>query len=71
MTAVQDRNRDADTEYPRGTVTFRCTDIEGSTLRWEQDAAAMEEAVEPRQQDASRRAGGGRVIGGVRRWRLV
>jgi class 3 adenylate cyclase/tetratricopeptide (TPR) repeat protein len=30
---------------PSGTVTFLFTDIEGSTLRWERNRAAMEEAV--------------------------
>ncbi|MDQ6931667.1 MAG: adenylate/guanylate cyclase domain-containing protein [Candidatus Eremiobacteraeota bacterium] len=30
---------------PSGTVTFAFTDIEGSTLRWERDSAAMENAV--------------------------
>ena len=33
-------------ELPRGTVTFLFTDIEGSTRRWERDAAAMGPAVE-------------------------
>ena len=27
-------------EYPSGTVAFLFTDIEGSTKRWERDAAA-------------------------------
>jgi predicted ATPase/class 3 adenylate cyclase len=30
---------------PTGTVTFAFTDIEGSTLRWERDRGAMEEAL--------------------------
>ena len=33
-------------EYPRGTVAFLFTDIEGSTRRWESDRAAMWRAVE-------------------------
>jgi predicted ATPase/class 3 adenylate cyclase len=33
-------------EYPSGTVAFLFTDIEGSTKRWERDAAAMWAAVE-------------------------
>jgi len=32
-------------ELPRGTLTFLFTDIEGSTRRWEQHAAAMQRAV--------------------------
>ncbi len=32
-------------ELPDGTVTFVFTDIEGSTRRWELDAAAMQEAL--------------------------
>ena len=28
-------------EFPSGTVAFFFTDIEGSTNRWERDAAAM------------------------------
>jgi class 3 adenylate cyclase len=31
---------------PTGTVTFLYTDIEGSTQRWERNAAAMKAAVE-------------------------
>ncbi|HLW37535.1 MAG TPA: tetratricopeptide repeat protein [Candidatus Eremiobacteraceae bacterium] len=30
---------------PSGTVTFLFTDIEGSTVRWDRDAAAMQQAV--------------------------
>jgi class 3 adenylate cyclase/tetratricopeptide (TPR) repeat protein len=30
---------------PSGTVTFAFTDIEGSTVRWERDRAAMQDAV--------------------------
>lgn len=33
-------------ELPTGTVTFVFTDIEGSTRRWEHDAAAMQVALE-------------------------
>ena len=33
-------------EYPRGTVAFLFTDIEGSTRRWESDREAMWRAVE-------------------------
>ena len=33
-------------ELPHGTVTFLATDIEGSTRRWERDAAAMGPAVQ-------------------------
>src|SRR4051794_20656613 len=33
-------------DLPSGTVTFLFTDIEGSTALWEQDRAAMREAVE-------------------------
>src|SRR5689334_4275352 len=33
------------TLLPRGTVTFLFTDIEGSTRRWQQDPAAMAQAV--------------------------
>jgi len=32
-------------DLPRGTVTFLCTDIEGSTQRWEQHRAAMARAL--------------------------
>ena len=32
-------------DLPKGTVTFLFTDIEGSTALWEQDQAAMREAV--------------------------
>src|SRR3954454_23848507 len=32
-------------DLPSGTVTFLCTDIEGSTALWERDRAAMREAV--------------------------
>jgi predicted ATPase/class 3 adenylate cyclase len=39
---------------PSGTVTFAFTDIEGSTQRWDQHAAAMEKAV--RRHDALMRA---------------
>ncbi len=39
---------------PSGTVTFAFTDIEGSTLRWERDPEAMEDAV--RRHDALVRA---------------
>lgn len=28
-------------DLPSGTVTFLCTDIEGSTVLWERDRAAM------------------------------
>ena len=30
---------------PTGTITFLFTDIEGSTIRWEQQRAAMQAAV--------------------------
>ncbi|MDF2760055.1 MAG: adenylate/guanylate cyclase protein, partial [Thermomicrobiales bacterium] len=33
-------------EYPRGTVAFLFTDVEGSTALWERDRAAMATAVE-------------------------
>ncbi|HEY0601597.1 MAG TPA: tetratricopeptide repeat protein [Herpetosiphonaceae bacterium] len=33
------------TELPGGTITFLFTDIEGSTLRWEQHSAAMQPAL--------------------------
>jgi predicted ATPase/class 3 adenylate cyclase/Tfp pilus assembly protein PilF len=33
-------------ELPSGTVTFLCTDIEGSTALWERDPLAMRRAVE-------------------------
>src|SRR5215213_3665644 len=33
-------------QWPRGTVTFLCTDIEGSTALWERDRQAMAIAVE-------------------------
>jgi predicted ATPase/class 3 adenylate cyclase len=33
-------------EFPRGTVTFLFTDVEGSTRRWEDDSPAMLQAVE-------------------------
>jgi len=39
---------------PSGTVTFAFTDIEGSTVRWERDRAAMQDAV--RRHDAILRA---------------
>jgi predicted ATPase/class 3 adenylate cyclase len=39
---------------PTGTVTFVFTDIEGSTVRWDRDRAAMQDAV--RQHDAIVRA---------------
>ncbi len=39
---------------PSGTVTFAFTDIEGSTQRWERNAAAMQDAV--RRHDALMRA---------------
>jgi predicted ATPase/class 3 adenylate cyclase len=49
---------------PTGTVTFAFTDIEGSTQRWERDAAAMQDAL--RRHDAVIRAaivaGGGHVF---------
>src|SRR5262249_8732440 len=32
-------------ELPSGAITFLLTDIEGSTRRWERDAAAMDRAV--------------------------
>src|SRR5207249_7409043 len=32
-------------ERPTGTITFLFTDIEGSTRRWEQDAALMRTAL--------------------------
>src|SRR3954469_4493826 len=32
-------------QWPTGTVTFLCTDIEGSTRLWERDRAAMRVAV--------------------------
>jgi class 3 adenylate cyclase len=32
-------------EFPSGTLTLLFTDIEGSTRRWEQHAAAMQRAV--------------------------
>jgi predicted ATPase/class 3 adenylate cyclase len=32
-------------DFPSGTVTFLFTDIEGSTLRWQQDPTAMAQAV--------------------------
>src|SRR5690242_19868204 len=32
-------------QVPSGTVTFLFTDIEGSTRRWEDDAAAMGDAL--------------------------
>ncbi len=32
-------------ELPSGTVTFRFTDIAGSTTRWEQQRAAMQAAL--------------------------
>jgi predicted ATPase/class 3 adenylate cyclase len=35
----------ASSDIPSGTVTFCFTDIEGSTIRWERDRAAMEDAV--------------------------
>src|SRR5215210_7423530 len=34
------------TEWPRGTVTFLFTDIEGSTALWERDRSTMAIAVE-------------------------
>ena len=43
-----------DSVRPSGTVTFLFTDIEGSTLRWDRDAAAMQHAV--RRHDALMRA---------------
>jgi predicted ATPase len=39
---------------PTGTVTFAFTDIEGSTMRWDRDRSAMEDAV--RRHDAVMRA---------------
>ena len=33
-------------DLPDGTVTFLFTDIEGSTRRWQADAATMREAVD-------------------------
>jgi len=39
---------------PSGTITFAFTDIEGSTQRWERNAAAMQDAV--RRHDALMRA---------------
>lgn len=44
----------AASRLPSGTVTFAFTDIEGSTVRWERDSAAMEDAV--RRHDALVRA---------------
>jgi predicted ATPase/DNA-binding SARP family transcriptional activator len=38
--------REAGAELPAGTLTFLLTDVEGSTDRWEQDAAAMQPAME-------------------------
>ncbi len=32
-------------DLPTGTVTFLFTDIEGSTIRWEQHGAAMQTAL--------------------------
>ena len=40
------RRRSPCPTYPRGTVTFLFTDIEGSTALWEQDRAAMAAAVD-------------------------
>ncbi len=40
---------------PTGTVTFLFSDIEGSTVRWDRDRAAMQEAV--RRHDALMQAG--------------
>jgi class 3 adenylate cyclase len=34
-------------DLPSGTVAFLFTDIEGSTALWEQDQAAMANAVDP------------------------
>src|SRR5437870_167188 len=46
---------------PTGTLTFLYTDIEGSTLRWEQHPVAMKAAIERHDailQDAIEAAGG-------------
>src|SRR5687767_5590302 len=42
----QDASETSMPERPRGTVTFLCTDIEGSTALWERDRQAMAIAVE-------------------------
>ncbi|MBC5823121.1 MAG: adenylate/guanylate cyclase domain-containing protein [Candidatus Eremiobacteraeota bacterium] len=43
-TTAADRNVER-SALPSGTVTFLFTDIEGSTLRWDRDRAAMSDAV--------------------------
>ena len=42
----QDASETSMPQWPRGTVTFLCTDIEGSTALWERDRQAMAIAVE-------------------------
>ena len=42
----QDASETSMPEWPRGTVTLLCTDIEGGTALWERDRQAMAIAVE-------------------------
>ena len=45
MSATPERAAPSGAPLPSGTVTFAFTDIEGSTLRWERDRDAMQEAL--------------------------
>lgn len=45
MSAVPEPVPIHDVTVPSGTVTFAFTDIEGSTVRWERDPAAMQDAL--------------------------
>jgi predicted ATPase/class 3 adenylate cyclase len=45
VSASPDRTPVRTVPLPVGTVTFAFTDIEGSTIRWERDRAAMQEAL--------------------------
>ncbi|MDQ6824479.1 MAG: adenylate/guanylate cyclase domain-containing protein, partial [Candidatus Eremiobacteraeota bacterium] len=54
MSAAPDSTSVAPRRLPSGSVTFAFTDIEGSTMRWERDSAAMQEAL--RRHDALMRS---------------
>jgi class 3 adenylate cyclase len=54
VSAIPKPERSPRGQLPSGTVSFAFTDIEGSTVRWDRDRAAMQDAV--RRHDAIMRA---------------